>query len=129
MTHHPFQPGLWLLAFSAIRVMSFQQGFYSTVGSLAFSKVRFCKFSFVALQPFPFKYSRNINLVNSQFFGIFCQADLIIVHCRIDRLLPLPLVEIHCRESACKLFLLGPLSSPSSEEPCKSWIIWPLPTV
>ena len=31
-----------------------------------------------------------------------------IVHCRIDKLLPLPLGEIHCRPTACKLFFCSP---------------------
>ena len=106
MTHHLLQPGQWLLAFSAMRVMSFQQGFYCRVSGLLkrlLWQIFFCK-----LQPVSFKHSLNINLVNSQFVGFFCQADLIIVHCRIDNLLPLPFGEIHCRPSACKLFFCVP---------------------
>ena len=69
MTHHPLQPGQWLLAFSAIRVMSFQQGFYCRVSGPLRSPLG--KFSFVILHPFSFKHSLNINLVNSLLFGIF----------------------------------------------------------
>ena len=105
MTHHPLQlGGCWLFQPSG----SWASNKASTVRSMAFSGVRFGKFSFVTLQPFSFKHSLNINLVNSQFFGIFCQADSIIVHCPIDKLLPLPLGEIHCRPLTCKLFFCGP---------------------
>ena len=107
MTHHPITAWTVVVGFFSHQGHELPT---STVGSLAFSEVHFGKFSFVILQPFIFKHLLNINLVNSQFVGIFCQADSIIVHCRIDKrkLLPLPLGEIHCRPSACKLFFCGP---------------------
>ena len=120
MTQHPLQPGQWLIALQASGPWASNKA--STVGSTAFSGVRFGKFSFVIFQPFSFKHSPNRNLVNFQFFGNFCQ-------CRIDKLLPLPLHEHHCRPPSVRLqvVFLWPLGSPSSDEPCKSWI-WPLPT-
>ena len=53
-------------------------------------------------------HSPNINRVNSQILGKFCKADLIIVHCRNDKLPPPPLGQLHCRPPACKLFFCGP---------------------
>ena len=125
MTHHPLQPGQWLLAFQPSG--SWASNKASTVGSLAFSEVRFGKFSFVVLQAFSFKHSPNINLVSSQFFWHFLSSWL--DHC------PLPHWQA-ASSSPCwaslqavrlQIFFLWPLGSPSSEQPCKSWI-WPLPT-
>ena len=89
--HYSLGSGCWLFQLSG----SWASNKASTVRSLAFSEVRFGIFSFVILQPFSFKHSLSINMMNSHFFGIFCQADLIIVHWRIDKLLPLTLGEIH----------------------------------
>ena len=88
----------------------------STVGSLAFSEVRFGKFYFIILQPFSFERSLNISLVNSQFFFFFfffffCQADSIIVHCRIDKLLPLPLVRFTAGRPLASYFSVAPQCS------------------
>ena len=88
----------------------------------------FGKFSFVILQPFSFKHSLDISLVNSQFLAFFFfKEDSIIVQGRIDKLLPLPLGEIHCRPSACKLFSCDP----SVLQVLKNLVklcIWKLPT-
>ena len=98
--HYSLNSGCWLYQPSG----SWASNKASTVGSLAISEVRFGKFFFVILQPFSFKHSLNLNLMNSQFVGIFCQDDSTIVQCLIDKLLSFPLAEIHCRPSACKLF-------------------------
>ena len=121
--HNSLDSGCWLFQPSG----SWASNKASIVGSLAFSEVRFGKFSFVILQPFSFKHSLNINLVNSQFVGLFLSSWL--DHC------PLP----HWQAASSspwwdsleavrlQVVFLWPLSFPSSEEPCKSWI-WPLPT-
>ena len=117
MTHHPLQPGQWLMALQAFGSWGSNQA--STVGSTAFSGVSFGKFSFVILQPFSFKRSPNINLVNSQHFWQFLSSWL--DHC--------PLLHWQAAFSSpwwaslqqavhLQVVFLWPLGSPSSEEPC-----------
>ena len=71
---------------ASIRIMSFQQGFFCRVYR-AFSGVRFRVNFLLQFYSPSHLNSVNINLVTSQVFGIFRQADSIIVHCRIDKLL------------------------------------------
>ena len=86
------------------------------------------KFSFVILQPFSFKHSPNINLVNSEFFGIFVKLtwSFSIAALTSCFVFLFPLVSFTASSPLPSCFSVT-LGSPSSEEPCKPWI-WPLPT-
>ena len=90
--------------------------------SLTFSGVNFCPCLSCNTS-----VSLNLNLVYSTLFGHFCLADSTIFLCQNDQLIPLPFIELHCRQSSRQVHLkLGFSHLPTS---CfllltLSWCLW-----
>ena len=99
MIHYSLDSGCWLFQPSG----SWASNKASTVESLAFSEVSFGKFSFVMLQPFSFKHSLYINLVNSQFLAFFVKLSRSLSIAALTGCFPFPLVRFTagCTLASC----------------------------